>query len=269
MLVNIQDRSAMKIGELASASGLSIRTVRYYDQIGLLTPSGRTGAGHRLYDETDVRRLYRICLLRRTGLALSEISRALDETSWQLHRALPAHLEMLDHQLAVTSALRRRVATMVTALGSDDGTPTTEQFLETMEDMAMLDHAVQRRISILVYEDIPAMHAWLIRVFALGAGRLEHDEQGRWVHGEVNAGDGVIWLHQVSPQFGLASPKTLGAATGTTAVIVDDVDDHYRHAHDEGAEILYPPTNQPYGYREYSARDPEGGLWSFMKPLAD
>src|SRR5882757_4037828 len=97
MLVNIQDRSAMKIGELASASGLSIRTVRYYDQIGLLTPSGRTGAGHRLYDETDVRRLYRICLLRRTGLALSEISRALDETSWQLHRPLPAHLEMLDH----------------------------------------------------------------------------------------------------------------------------------------------------------------------------
>jgi uncharacterized glyoxalase superfamily protein PhnB len=83
----------------------------------------------------------------------------------------------------------------------------------------------------------------------------------------VQAGDGVIWLHQVSPRFGLASPKTLGAATGTTAVMVDDVDAHYRHALDEGAEILYPPTDQPYGYREYSARDPEGGLWSFMKPL--
>lgn len=261
------DGAGLKIGELARASGLSIRTIRYYDQIGLLRPSRRSGTGHRLYDEADVRRLYRICLLRRTGLPLAEIGRALDEPGWQLHRALPAHLEMLDHQLAVGAALRRRVAAMVTALGSDDGAPTTAQFLETMEEMAMLGHAVQRRISILVYEDISAMHAWLIRVFGLGAGRLEHDEQGRCVHGEINAGDGVIWLHQVSPRWGLASPKTLGAATGTTAVMVEDVDAHHRHAHDEGAEILYEPTDQPYGYREYSARDPEGGLWSFMKPL--
>jgi uncharacterized glyoxalase superfamily protein PhnB len=35
----------------------------------------------------------------------------------------------------------------------------------------------------------------------------------------------------------------------------------------EGADILYPPTDQPYGYREYSARDCEGGIWSFMAPL--
>lgn len=215
-----------------------------------------------------MRRLYRICLLRRTGLPLAEIARALDEPDWQLHQALPAHLDLLDQQLAVTAALRRRVAAMVIAVGSDGAAPTTAQFLETMEEMAMLDHAVQRRISILVYDDIAAMHAWLIRVFALGAGRLEHDEQGRWIHGEVNAGDGVIWLHQVSPRWGLASPKTLGAATGTTAVMVEDVDEHHRHARSEGADILYPPTDQPYGYREYSARDPEGGLWSFMKPLA-
>jgi DNA-binding transcriptional MerR regulator/uncharacterized glyoxalase superfamily protein PhnB len=260
--------NGLKIGELAHASGLSIRTVRYYDQIGLLTPSRRSKAGHRLYDEADVRRLYRICLLRRTGLPLAEIARALDEPGWQLHRALPTHLDMLDQQLAAGAALRRRVAAMVTALGSDDGAPTTAQFLETMEEMAMLDHAVQRRISILVYEDIPAMHTWLIRVFGLGAGRLDHDKQGRCVHGEVNAGDGVIWLHKVSPDWGLASPKTLGATTGTTAVMVEDVDEHHQHARQQGADILYPPTDQPYGYREYSARDPEGGLWSFMKPLA-
>ena len=58
----------LKVGELARASGLSIRTVRYYDQIGLLTPSRRSASGHRVYDDADVRRLYRICLLRRVGL---------------------------------------------------------------------------------------------------------------------------------------------------------------------------------------------------------
>lgn len=97
-----------------------------------------------------------------------------------------------------------------------------------MEDMTMLDDIVQRRISILVYDDIPAIHAWLVRVFGLGAGRLEHDAS-RCVHGEVQAGDRVIWLHQVSPRYGLAlgypglaPPKTRGAATGTTAVMVEE-----------------------------------------------
>lgn len=52
------------------------------------------------------------------------------------------------------------------------------------------------------------------------------------------------------------------------AVIVDDVDAHFRQASSKGADIAYEPVDQPYGYREYEARDNEGGLWSFMKPLA-
>lgn len=255
-----------RVGELARASGLSIRTVRYYDQIGLLTPSRRSPAGHRLYDDTDVRRLYRICLLRRTGLPLAEISHALDEPGWDLHQAMLAHLGLLDHQQAVGAALRRRLTAMLSASGNH-GAPTTDQLLQTVEDMTMLDYTLQRRISILVYDDIPTMHAWLVRVFGLGAGRLQYDDQGRCVHGEVEAGDGAIWLHPVSPRFGLASPMALGAATATTAAMVEDVDAHHRHSDAEGAAILYPPTDMDYGYREYSARDPEGGLWSFMQPL--
>ncbi|MGA8209807.1 MAG: MerR family transcriptional regulator [Nocardioidaceae bacterium] len=260
----------LKVGELARAAGLSIRTVRYYDQIGLLTPSRRSPAGHRLYDDADVQRLYQVCLLRRTGLALAEIRKALDEPGWDLRQAMLAHLDLIDRQQAIGATLRRRLAAMVTATdpaSSPTEPPRTAQLLETMEDMTMLDDIVQRRISILVYDDIAAMHAWLVRVFGLGAGRLDHDSEGLCVHGEVQAGDGVIWLHQVSPQFGLASPQTLGGATGTTAVMVEDVDAHHGHAVEEGAEIIYPPTDQPYGYREYSARDPEGGLWSFMKAL--
>ena len=51
--------------------------------------------------------------------------------------------------------------------------------------------------------------------------------------------------------------------------MVNDVDAHHDRAKERGAEIVYAPVDQPYGYREYSARDPEGGLWSFMKPLPD
>jgi len=211
-----------------------------------------------------VRRLYRICLLRDTGLPLAEIGRALDEPGWDLHHAMVTHLEMLDHQATVGATLRHRLTRMITAL-DDNNSPTIGEFLETLEDMTMLNDTVQQRISILVYADIPTIHAYLVRVFGLGEGRLDYDQDGTCMHGEVQAGDGMIWLHQVSPRFGLASPappQTLGAATGTTAVMVEDVDAHHQHAAEQGAEILYPPTDQPYGYREYSARDPEGGLWS-------
>lgn len=255
----------IKVGELARRSGLSIRALRYYDQIGLLNPSGRSDGGHRLYEAADVRRLYRICLLRRLGLGLDEIGRALDEPGWNLESAIRRHLDVLDEQLTVGGHLRRRLAAMVTTLTADDS-PSMGEFLDTMEEMTMLDTPVRQRISILVYEDIPAAHDYLVRVFGFDEGQLARTDDGTCVHGEVRAGDGVIWLHRVAPEFGLASPKTLGAATGTTAVMVDDVDAHHRHAVSEGADIVYPPTDMPYGFREYGARDPEGGLWSFMTP---
>jgi uncharacterized glyoxalase superfamily protein PhnB len=157
---------------------------------------------------------------------------------------------------------------MTEALGRD-GAPGTAEFLDTLEEMSMLEDALQTRISILVYDDLPAIHGYLVRVFGLGEGRLAYDNDGTCVHGEVQAGNGMIWLHQVSPRFGLASPTVLGGANGITAVMVDDVDTHHAHAVEQGAEIVNPPADQPYGYREYTARDPEGGLWSFMKPLDD
>jgi len=76
-----------------------------------------------------------------------------------------------------------------------------------------------------------------------------------------------VWLHPESPEFRLASPRAAGVCTALHAVMVDDVDAHFRRAKAEGAVIEYEPVDQPYGYREYSARDLEGGLWSFMKPL--
>ncbi|MEU4151636.1 MerR family transcriptional regulator [Streptomyces sp. NPDC026659] len=48
------------IGELAQASGVSVRALRHYDGIGLLRASGRTASGHRRYTEQDLRRLYRV-----------------------------------------------------------------------------------------------------------------------------------------------------------------------------------------------------------------
>lgn len=131
----------------------------------------------------------------------------------------------------------------------------------------MPDATVQSRIVLLVYSDIGAAHDWLVRVFGLGPGRVDRDPQGRAVHGEVHAGDGVIWLHREQDDGSLASPQTTGRSTASVAVLVDDVDAHYRYARAAGAVTKGEPVDQPYGYREYSALDLEGHLWSFMKPL--
>lgn len=123
------------------------------------------------------------------------------------------------------------------------------------------------QIPILVYADLAAAYDHLIRVFGLEPGELVRGHDGKAVHGEVHAGSGAIWLHQESEEYRLSSPSSIGGSTGMVAVLVDDVDAHHAVAKEQGAKIVYEPVDQPYGYREYSARDPEGQLWSFMTPL--
>jgi uncharacterized glyoxalase superfamily protein PhnB len=126
---------------------------------------------------------------------------------------------------------------------------------------------VRRAIPVLVYEDIRAAHDHLVRVFGFGPGGVERDDTGRPVHAEVEAAEGVIYLHRVAPEFGVASRASLGADTAGVDVIVRDVEAHYANAKAAGATIVYPPADMPYGVREYGARDLEGRLWSFMAPL--
>jgi DNA-binding transcriptional MerR regulator len=66
-----------KVGDLAKLTGLTVRTLRFYDQIGLFSPSGQTESGHRLYRESDLSRLHQILALKELGLSLEEIKSAL------------------------------------------------------------------------------------------------------------------------------------------------------------------------------------------------
>ncbi|NNF65781.1 MAG: MerR family transcriptional regulator [Acidimicrobiia bacterium] len=258
--------TASKVGALAEATGLTVRTLHYYEEIGLLVPSQRSDAGHRLYGREDVERLYRVRVLRRLGLSLDEIRNALDNPQWDLDEALSRHLGELESQLETMNRLRSRVAALMTSV-TKGSNPDVDDLLGILEDMTMVDDNVQSRISILVYSDLESIFDFLTGAFALGPGQLSRDGDGNAVHGEIHAGDGVLWLHPESPEYGLSSPKTIGTSTASMAIMVDDVDAHHSHAKAGGATIVYEPVDQPYGYREYSARDPEGGLWSFMKPL--
>lgn len=130
-----------------------------------------------------------------------------------IERPMARHLE--DNRRRTSAAVRfaGRLADMSTALGEFD-CPSTEELFATIEEMTMLESAVHGTTALLVYDDLPAAHDYLVRVYGLTAGPLQQDDQGRCVHAEVRAGDHVIWLHPSASEY--QSPRRLGAVTGMT-----------------------------------------------------
>ena len=107
-----------QIGEVCQATGLTPRTLHYYDEIGLLVPSERLAGGQRLYIAADLERIDRIKELKRLlGLSLSEIKRLLDaDDARTRHLAAaqkatdePARRAALEQALGVTEAQWRSV----------------------------------------------------------------------------------------------------------------------------------------------------------------
>src|ERR1700722_8187572 len=254
-----------KVGELARATGLTVRALHYYEEIGLLRPSRRSSAGHRLYDAADVARLYRISLLRRLGFPLDQITSVIEDPEWQLAAAVDRHLHHTQNRAAIAARLCTRLATMAAELARHDN-PSPEQLFSTLEEMTMLDGTIHGTTGLLIYQDIDAAHDYVVRVFGLTTGHVERDGEGDVEYSEVRAGDQVIGLHPASVKE-FRSPRSVGAVTGMTVIAVDDADAHYARSVEAGAEIVCEPIDQPYGIREYGARDPEGQFWWFQSPL--
>lgn len=122
-------------------------------------------------------------------------------------------------------------------------------------------------IPLLACEDIDRTHDFLVSAFGFESAGVVRNGDGRAVHGEVRAGGRRIWLHPVSPEHGLGSPRNLGASGGGNVVLVDDVDAHFAKAEAAGATILSEPVDQDYGQREYGANDPDGHSWWFATLL--
>ena len=124
-----------------------------------------------------------------------------------------------------------------------------------------------RIIPLLVYEDIPAAHDFLVEAFGFAPGGVQNDPDGQPIHAEVHVGALTIWLHQVTAGR-YVSPRAMDAASSGLVIHVDDVDAHCEHARAHGARIEDEPSDKPYGQREYGARDPEGHWWYFATPVA-
>ncbi|WP_366249865.1 MerR family transcriptional regulator [Terribacillus aidingensis] len=115
------DGTTYTIGEMVTKGQVSIRTLRYYDQIDLLKPTTHTEGGHRLYCDEDLSRLYSIQSMKSIGLSLKEIKDILNSghlRGHEVHRSLQFQRKMLtakkqtiedmiadiDHMLRITEA---------------------------------------------------------------------------------------------------------------------------------------------------------------------
>ena len=124
----------LKIGELARRTGLTVRALRHYEDIGLLVPSHRSGGGYRLYDGKDVARLYRIQALRRLDLSLADIQRLLDDAPGELSDVVAQQVTQLDREIRQATALRAHLLTMQRQLQASEE-PGLDDWLLALESM--------------------------------------------------------------------------------------------------------------------------------------
>lgn len=108
-------KNKMRIGELADQAGVTPRTIRYYEDLGLLGPSEREGQGFRYYTETELTRLKKIDHLKQMGLSLEEIGEVIplyceDPTGLRGKRRileiLTAQLQEMDEKIASLQQFR-------------------------------------------------------------------------------------------------------------------------------------------------------------------
>lgn len=180
------------IHEVATATGTTSRTLRHYDDVGLLTPS-RTGAnGYRYYDGAGLRRLQRILLLRELGLGLAAIADVLEARVDEV-AALRTHLALLEEEAARISRLATSVRTTL-AKGAE---------IEVSEMFDGFNGFDAGR-----YEG-EVVERW---------GRLAHDDAGRTWSGLGEQGRADHQREHQAIAAGLAAAAATGEDPGSSAV---------------------------------------------------
>lgn len=103
------------VGEVAELAGVTVRTLHHYDELGLLSPSGRSEAGYRLYSYEDLARLREVLTWRALGFPLTEIAALLDDPGHDRLAALERQRELLEREIGRLGALAGAVEAAIAA----------------------------------------------------------------------------------------------------------------------------------------------------------
>jgi MerR family transcriptional regulator, thiopeptide resistance regulator len=139
----IAETRAFKVGELAGRTGLSVRTLHHYDEIGLLSPSRRTEAGHRIYSAHDVVRLQQIRSLRSLGFGLEKIRALLAAPGLSVGRTLELHMAGLRDQIRARQEFLQRLEAVAQRLRSAEEA-SAEELVDTAMEVIEMSERIEK-----------------------------------------------------------------------------------------------------------------------------
>ena len=128
----------LKVGELSKRTGLTIRTLHHYDEIGLVKPSRHGESGYRLYTVDDLARLQQVRSLRQLGFSLEEIRDCLDRRGVSPLELIRLHLGRLREQIKLQEDLCQRLEAICVHYQAAESV-SAEEILQTIERMTMIE----------------------------------------------------------------------------------------------------------------------------------
>jgi MerR family transcriptional regulator, thiopeptide resistance regulator len=131
------------VGRVAALARVSVRTLHHYDEIGLLSPAGRSEAGYRLYTHADLERLQQVLFFRELGLALDDIRRIMEDPSYDVRSALGMQRRELQERARRTSAMIEAVDAALDAL--ERGEPMRPESMFESFDPSRYEEEVEQR----------------------------------------------------------------------------------------------------------------------------
>ncbi len=192
-----------KVGELAKRTGISVRALHHYDEIGLLVPGLRTASGHRLYDRRDIERLQQIQSLRLMGIPLDEVKRLLDGPAVSPRQVIDVHLTRVHKQIALHARLAERLTALAIHLDSAGGA--------SLEDLCAIIEAMTTMEKYFTTEQLAVLRD---RRTGISEQHM-HDVQDAWA--EIIPKVRAAMDARVDP----ASPEVLALARRWKALVVE------------------------------------------------
>lgn len=128
------NQQLLKIGELAKKTGLTNRTIRYYQEIGLFEPAERSRKGYRLYGHAELKRLQKIRSLKYLGFQLEEIKNCLNNPDYNLENILYRQMKQVRTEIELGRELYNRLTTITNHLNSAEN-PSVDELLKTLNTM--------------------------------------------------------------------------------------------------------------------------------------
>lgn len=190
----MSERKMMIVNEVSRLTGVSIRTLQYYDKIGLLPPAGYTEAGYRLYDDETLRKLQIILLFKELEFPLKEIRRIIESPDFDRDKALEQQIHILElkkehieNLIDIAKGVKNTGVENVTDFTAFDTTKIDEYIAEAREYWGETDayKEFEEKNAARTSEDNNAINAELMKIFVEFGGMMDMDPASEKVQKQV------------------------------------------------------------------------------------